>query len=226
MCAITELYNKYIQFTPQGGLVAVEQLKVGFDNFSYVISCLVHKKAALVDPGFDSLRTLQFIASKKLTLEYIIITHYHSDHSSEAKRVKHLNPSAKLVSSEPDGKKLGITPDIIVSDGSRLALGEISIDFLLTPGHTPGGICVIVDNKALLTGDTLFIGDCGRTDLPGGNLEQMYATLHEKIMRLPDDLIVYPGHDYGDTPFDTLGNQKRTNKTLLAKNLKEFSMIP
>jgi len=83
-----------------------------------------------------------------------------------------------------------------------------------------------VDKKALLTGDTLFIGDCGRTDLPGGSLAEMFTSLHEKIMGLPDELIIYPGHDYGEKPFDTLGNQKRTNKTLRARNLTEFSLIP
>lgn len=119
-----------------------------------------------------------------------------------------------------------IKPDVIVADGSQLQLGDITLDFLLTPGHTPGGICIIVDHAALVTGDTLFIGDCGRTDLPGGNSTYMFQTLHEKIMRLPDDLIVYPGHDYGDKPFDTLGNQKQTNKTLLVKTMQEFSRIP
>lgn len=121
---------------------------------------------------------------------------------------------------------LDAKPEIIVSDGSRLKLGNIDIDFILTPGHTPGSICIIVDNKALLTGDTLFIGNCGRTDLPGGNLAQMYESLHEKIMSLPNHLIIYPGHDYGDKPFDTLRNQKMKNITLLAKNLDEFSKIP
>jgi glyoxylase-like metal-dependent hydrolase (beta-lactamase superfamily II) len=79
--------------------------------------------------------------------------------------------------------------------------------------------------KALLTGDTLFIGDCGRTDLPGGNLAEMFMTLQQKILPLPDELIIYPGHDYGEKPYDTLGNQKKTNKTLRAKTLQEFSMI-
>jgi hydroxyacylglutathione hydrolase len=119
-----------------------------------------------------------------------------------------------------------LKPDIVVSDKSQLNIGKILVEFLLTPGHTPGGICIIVDNQAVLTGDTLFIGDCGRTDLPGGNLGLMYASLHEKILHLPDDFIVYPGHDYGNKPFDSLGNQKRTNKTLIAKTLKEFSAIP
>jgi len=206
--------------------LAIKQIKIGFDNFSYVIYCPINKKAAIVDPGFDATKTLQFIKSNKLTLEYILITHYHSDHSSDSKRVKSLFPQAKIVSSEVDGEKLTIKPDIVVSDKSQLKIGEIVVDFLVTPGHTPGGICIIVDNEALLTGDTLFIGDCGRTDLPGGNLAQMYTSLHEKIMILPDEMIVYPGHDYGEKPFDSLGNQKRTNKTLKAKTLKEFSTIP
>jgi hydroxyacylglutathione hydrolase len=206
--------------------VAIEQIRVGHDNFSYVIYCPIHSQAAIVDPGFDSTKTLQFMESKSLTLEYIIITHHHSDHSSDSKRLKSLFPRAKIVASEADGKKLALKPDIVVSDKSQLNIGKILVEFLLTPGHTPGGICIIVDNQALLTGDTLFIGDCGRTDLPGGNLAQMYESLHEKILHLPDDLIVYPGHDYGKKPFESLGNQKRTNKTLIAKTLKEFSAIP
>jgi hydroxyacylglutathione hydrolase len=206
--------------------LAIEQITMGFDNFSYVIYCPVTKKAAIVDPGLDSARILQFIASKKLTLEYIIITHYHSDHSSDSKKIKSLFPQAKIVASEADGKKLALKPDTVISDGNQLTIGKILVDFLITPGHTPGGICIIVNNEALLTGDTLFIGDCGRTDLPGGNLIQMYTSLHEKIMNLPDELIVYPGHDYGEKPFDSLGNQKHTNKTLKARTLKEFSTIP
>lgn len=213
-------------FRKEAIILTIEQIKVGLDNFSYIIYCSVGKKAAIVDPGFDASKALKYISSKNLELKYIINTHYHSDHSSESQRIKNLIPSSKIAASEQDGAKLDVKLDIIVSDGDRLKLGEVIIDFILTPGHTPGGICIIVDSKVLLTGDTLFIGDCGRTDLPGGNLAQMYESLHEKIMSLPDQLIVYPGHDYGNKPSDTLGNQKRTNKTLLAKNLDEFSKIP
>lgn len=131
-----------------------------------------------------------------------------------------------MVASKEDGRRLPIRPDLEVTDGSQLMVGTIVLSFLLTPGHTPGGICIIVDGEALLTGDTLFIGDCGRTDLPGGDLEEMFQTLQKKIRTLSDNLIVYPGHDYGDKPFDTLGNQKRTNKTLKVKSLQEFSLIP
>lgn len=186
---------------------------------------MITKQAAIVDPGFDSTKILQYLISKKLNLEYIIVTHHHSDHSSDCKKIKSIFPQAKIVASEADGKKLNLKQDIVVTDQSQLTIGNIFLDFLLTPGHTPGGICIIVDNKAICTGDILFIGDCGRTDLPGGNLTEMYTSLQEKIMNLPDELIVYPGHDYGEKPFDSLGNQKNTNKTLKAKTLKEFSKI-
>jgi hydroxyacylglutathione hydrolase len=204
----------------------IEQIRVGYDNFCYVIYCPIHKKAAIVDPGFDTTKSLRFITANNFILEYIILTHYHNDHSAETKHLKKIIPSARIIASKEDGQKLPIKSDIFVSDGSQLKVGNILLSFLLTPGHTPGGICIIVDEKAMLTGDTLFIGDCGRTDLPGGSLEEMFKTLQEKICALPDKLIVYPGHDYGEKTFDSLGNQKRVNKTLLAKNLREFSMIP
>ena len=206
--------------------MSIEQIRVGFDNFSYVIYCPEQKRAAVVDPGFDATKILQFLSSKHLMLDYVILTHSHSDHTAEARHLKKAIPSCRIVSSKEDGQRLPVKPEIFVSDGDSLKVGHTVLTFLLTPGHTPGGICIIVDGKALMTGDTLFIGDCGRTDLPGGSLEQMFRTLQEKILPLVDDLIVYPGHDYGEKPFDNLGNQKRTNKTLRAKTLKEFSLIP
>lgn len=206
--------------------MVIEQLRVGFDNFSYVIYCPVHKKAVIVDPGFNATKALQVLATNHLLLEYVILTHYHSDHSAETNHMKTVFPSCKIVASKEDGQRLPVKPDVVVSDGSHLKVGNILLSFLLTPGHTAGSICIIVDGKALVTGDTLFIGDCGRTDLPGSSLEEMFRTLQEKIVSLPDDLIVYPGHDYGEKPFDGLGNQKCSNKTLRARTLKEFSLIP
>ncbi len=194
------------------------------DNFSYLIYCPKSKKAALVDPGYDASKALEFISSLDLKLLYIINTHYHSDHSGDNQRVKMAHHS-EIVASAADGDFVSDV-DKIVSDGDVIPLGEVRLKFMITPGHTTGSLCIIVDDEALLTGDTLFIGDCGRTDLPGGNDARMYQALQEKIRPLPDHLIVYPGHDYGDKPFDTLGNQKRTNKTLLARNPEEFSRIP
>jgi glyoxylase-like metal-dependent hydrolase (beta-lactamase superfamily II) len=206
--------------------MVIRQLKIGLDNFSYVVYCTDKKEAIIVDPSYDASKALDFIKQNNLMLKYIIITHYHYDHTKDIITIKKAVSSVKIIASELDGEKLGEKVDIFVTDGQKLKLGNIELQFILTPGHTPGGICVLIDNKAIITGDTLFIGDCGRTDLPGGNINQMYKSLQEKIKPLPDEIIVYPGHDYGEKPFDTLGNQKRNNKTLLARNIEEFSKIP
>ena len=206
--------------------MSIEQIRVGSDNFSYLIYDSNTRKAALVDPGYDATKAVNILAEKKLELFYIINTHYHSDHTVANQQIKKAVPTAQITASAADGKKLNIPVDKIVSDNEKLHIGEITLTILVTPGHTSGGICILVDNFALLTGDTLFIGDCGRTDLPGGNLKDMFHTLKEKILPLPNHLIVYPGHDYGEKTFDTLGNQKQNNKTLRAKTLEEFSRIP
>lgn len=203
--------------------MAIEQIKIGFDNFCYLIFCEQSKKAAIVDPGFGISHFINNIINKNLIIQYIILTHYHSDHTSGINTIKEEFPSASLVASKKDGR--GFDIDVFVSDDDSLKIGNINLKFILTPGHTPGGICIVVDDKAIITGDTLFIGDCGRCDLSGGSLSQMFQSL-QKIKSLSDNLIVYPGHDYGNKPFDTLGNQKKTNKTLLTKNMEDFSKIP
>ena len=206
--------------------MAIEQLRAGSDNFSYLIISPPDNHAALVDPSLDATAALHRINDLGLILDYIIITHYHSDHTAAVPTVKRRHPAAKVVASEADGRLLKNRPEIIVKDGMVLKVGGISVKVIATPGHTPGGICLLVDSEALITGDTLFIGDCGRTDLPGGSLREMFDSIHKKIMPLPDSLLVYPGHDYGDLPFDTLGHQKQTNKTLKAKTLEDFAKIP
>jgi hydroxyacylglutathione hydrolase len=202
--------------------LTIEQIKVGLDNFSYVVYCSLKKKAAIVDPGFGDRKIIDYIKNNDLVLDYIIITHYHSDHTGSVNKIKKDFPLTSLVASKIDGR--GFNIDIFVSDNDSLKVGDVNLKFLSTPGHTPGGICIIVDDKAIITGDTLFIGDCGRCDLPSGNHSQMFQSL-QKIKILSDDLIVYPGHDYGCKSLDILGNQKKTNKTLLAKNLEEFAKI-
>lgn len=205
--------------------MTIKQIKVGLDNFSYLIFCPKKKKAAIVDPGYNFSKIDKIIIQNNLNLEYIIATHFHIDHTGCINKFKKCYSNSKIIASEKDGIQLDTQVDIKVIDHDKIKLGNVFLEFILTPGHTPGGICIIVDNESLLTGDTLFIGDCGRTDLLGGNITQMFKTLQEKIIPLPDHLIIYPGHDYGDKPYDILGNQKKTNKTLLAKNIEEFSSI-
>ena len=193
--------------------MAIEQIKVGFDNFSYIIYCINSNNAAIIDPGYDSSKLINYISRQRLNLKYIILTHYHSDHISHCPQLKKQYPDIKIISSKIDSKHINFTIDIGVLDDDEINLGDISLKFILTPGHTPGSMCIVIDDNAILTGDTLFIGDCGRVDLPGGNLNQMYQSLHNKLMKLSDNLVVYPGHDYGNKPYDFLGNQKNNFST-------------
>lgn len=203
--------------------LVVKQIKAGFDNFSYIVYCPFSKESAVVDPSYDVSKLLSFVKSEELDLKYIINTHYHLDHTIGNEEIKRFFSNAKIVASKEDGRFIP-SIDISVSDGDKLKIGRVNLKFILTPGHTKGSICILVDDSALITGDTLFMGDCGRCDLPGGSLSEMFKSL-QRIKKLQDSLIIYPGHDYGEKPFDTLGNQKRTNKTLLAKDLIEFSEI-
>ena len=199
--------------------MVIEQILVGHDNFSYLIYCQETKLAALVDSGYDASSAMKQIDDLNLNLKFIINTHGHRDHTASNDRVKNTYKCQIIVSSAAEN------PDISVSHEEIISLGNVKMRFLHTPGHTPGDMCIIVDEKYLLTGDTMFIGDCGRTDLPGGSNGQMFASL-QMLKSLPDELIVYPGHDYGNKPSDTLGNQKLVNKTLLAASAIEFSKIP
>ncbi len=203
--------------------MAVEQIRVGRDNFSYLIYCERSGKAAIVDPGFDGSEPLKAVSDRGLSLEYIINTHHHGDHTADNQRVKD-ETGARIVASRIESQRIGSGVDVEVEDGDILRIGDVEVRFLLTPGHTEGGLCLIVDGTYLITGDTTFIGDCGRYDLPGGDIRAMFGSL-QRIKDLSDDLIVFPGHDYGPKPFDELGNQKRTSKVMMPLDLEEFSKV-
>jgi glyoxylase-like metal-dependent hydrolase (beta-lactamase superfamily II) len=126
--------------------------------------------------------------------------------------------SAKIVAH----KLSRINADIAVDDGDIIRLGNVPIKVIYTPGHTPDSICLLVDNKKLLTGDTLFVGECGRTDMTGGNSRSMYHSLFTKLLKLNDDVEVYPGHDYGSKPYSTIGEERRSNYVLQPRSLAEF----
>ena len=204
--------------------MSIERFRVGRDNFSYMIHCPETKQAALVDPGFDASVALELIASMELDLRYIINTHHHRDHTADNERVK-ADTGAGIMAHKEDVGHINGGVDRTVADAEIVRIGNVNLTIVHTPGHTKGGICLIVDDEAILTGDTLFIGDCGRTDLADGSDAEMYESL-QRLKTLPDELIVLPGHDYGPKPTDTLGDQKLTNKIFLAASLEEFARIP
>ncbi|MEM3640531.1 MAG: MBL fold metallo-hydrolase, partial [Candidatus Bathyarchaeia archaeon] len=159
---------------------------------------------------------IRIIKEHNLNVKYIVNTHHHGDHTAGNEEIRS-RFSAKVVAH----KLAHINKDISVEDGQTIKIGELAIKVIHTPGHTPDSICLLV-NDILLTGDILFVGECGRTDLPNGSAEEMYHSLFEKIIKLNDNIKVYPGHDYGPKPNSTIGEEKRTNYTLQKRTLAEF----
>jgi hydroxyacylglutathione hydrolase len=186
----------------------VRQLEVGFmDNFSYLVGCETSRQAMVIDPAGDAQAIVALARSLGLTIVLIVNTHGHGDHTAGNAGLKALT-GAQIVIHELDADGYP-SADRLLSDETSLQLGDISFDVLHTPGHTPGGICLYAEGH-LFTGDTLFVGDSGRTDLKGGHRPTLGASIR-RLMRLPEETIVWPGHDYGPTPSSTLGWEKRHN---------------
>jgi len=185
-----------------------KQIKCSGDNFSYVVADANTKEAAVVDPGFNADRIIPFLKGHGLKVKYVVATHHHGDHTAGNEKIKSFSGSAIVAH-----RLSNIDRDIEVVDGDVLELGDLRIRVIHTPGHTRDGISLLVDGK-LLTGDTLFVGECGRTDLSDSSAEDMYDSLFNKLMRLEDDVEVYPGHDYGPRPYSTIGVERQTNYTL------------
>lgn len=196
-------------------------------NFTYIFGSEKTHQAAVVDPSSNISEILRVAKEHNLAIELIFATHEHSDHTAGIMSLAE-KTGAKVVAHTGDAQSLQrrhIRVDMQVEDGRELKLGDIDIRIIHTPGHTPGSMCLLVDGK-LLTGDTLFVGNCGRTDLSGGSTKQMFESLHKKLKTLDDDIEVYPGHDYGDRPSSTIGHEKKTNPTLTAASFDEFLEVP
>lgn len=186
----------------------IKQIKTGpLNNFTYVIACGDSKKAAVIDPSGALDEILAYLNEHGLELAYIINTHHHNDHVAENAALK-AKTGALVVMHYLDNKYY-LHADRVVEDGDTIDIGDINIMVIHTPGHTPGGICLLMGDN-LFTGDTLFVGDSGRTDLPGGNRDDLGASIR-RLMLLPEDTKTWPGHDYGNTPTSTLAWEKRNN---------------
>jgi glyoxylase-like metal-dependent hydrolase (beta-lactamase superfamily II) len=197
-------------------LMFFRQIQQHSDNFSYIIADDATREAAVVDSSFNAGEIARILRTENLQLKYIISTHGHSDHTAGNEELRSMF-AAKTVMH----RLSRINADIMVEDGDVINVGTVTIKVIHTPGHTPDSICLLVGNK-LLTGDTLFVGECGRTDMPGGNSRSMYDSLFNKLLTLSDNLEVYPGHDYGPKPSSTMGDERRSNYTLQPRSLSEF----
>jgi len=185
-------------------------------NFAYIFGDESTREAAVIDPGYDVEKILRQIQQLKVHVKYIFNTHSHGDHTAGNSRMKE-KTGAKIVAHVKSPRP----KDVAVRGQDSLAVGKLQVNVIHTPGHTSDGICLLVDGK-LFTGDTLFVGECGRTDLPGSNPEDMYHSLFDKLLSLDDSVEVYPGHDYGSKPHSTIGYERKTNYTLENRTLDEF----
>jgi len=210
-----------------------KQLEIGpMQNYVYLLGSLETRKVAVVDAAWEIDTILKIAAQDDVEITHALVTHTHPDHVGgsfagvEIAGVTELlsKCKAKVVVHKAEAEFLkGLSSsDIIKSDsGDKIDVGGVEIQLMHTPGHTPGSQCFLVDNR-VVSGDTLFIDACGRVDFPGGNAEQMYYSLTQKLMALPDETILFPGHNYARLPHATLGEQKKTNPYLRFSSLKQF----
>jgi len=192
------------------------QIHSGGDrNFSYLIGDETTKQAAIIDPGNPPSAELEALREHGLNLAYIINTHDHFDHTGGNSELKRLT-SARTAMYE----RAHSSHDIGLRDGDILELGSCELRIIHTPGHTSDSICVLAGGE-LVSGDTLFVGKVGGTGF-GRDARDEYESLHEKLMTLPEDTRVWPGHDYGVRPSSTIGLEKRENPFILRTSFEDF----
>jgi hydroxyacylglutathione hydrolase len=197
---------------------AVLQIAVGqMANFTYIVADEENGEAAVIDPSWDLDKIFQTLKKNNWRAKYIINTHTHFDHVIGNEQMAELT-GAKIV----QHKNSQLEKDIAVSDGDTIEIGSISLRVLYTPGHSKDSICLLLDDQFIFTGDTLFVGNCGRVDLPGSDAKEMYDSLFNRLAKLDENLILYPGHNYGPTSISTIGHEKKTNSVLQPGSKQEF----
>lgn len=187
------------------------QIPVGpMANFAYLVVDPVAQKAVVVDPGWDAGVILQKAADLGVTITGIWLTHSHFDHIQDVQTVMDAANVSVWIHPLEKSQLSGVTGDIrVVNDGDELSVGNEKATVLHTPGHSPGAVCYQIGD-GIITGDTLFVGAVGRTDLPGSDPRAMGKSL-KRLAQLPETLKVYSGHDYGDRPVSTIAYEKQTN---------------
>jgi len=195
----------------------VHQFQVGdMQNFTYLLEDEDTDEAIIIDPSWDLPDVLQTIERNNLKVKYIVNTHYHFDHtigndfmvkSTDAKIIQH--------------KASTLKNDMTVSDGDKIKFGNSEVTVFHTPGHSKDSICLVGDGK-VFSGDTLFVGNCGRIDLPGGSAKELYHSLFDVVSKMNENFVLYPGHNYGSFPTSTIGKEKKTNFVLQPRTEDEF----
>lgn len=179
-------------------------------TYTYLLGCEETKQAVLIDPVESELdKYLTELKSMQLSLVYTLETHVHADHVTAANSLRKATGSKSVVHRDAGA----VCGDLLVSDGEHINVGSMDIEVRHTPGHTVGCVSYYIGYR-IFTGDALLIDGCGRTDFQNGNAAQLYDSIHNKIFTLPDDTLVYPGHDYRGNFVSTVAEEKATNARL------------
>lgn len=188
-----------------------KQIRVGdMENFSYIVGD--ENEVAIVDIGWEPDKIIDICSRDNLNITKVLLTHTHFDHVQALDEFLE-KVEADVYVHEKENYDFGFTKVQYVKEGNSIMIGEVEVRVIETPGHTPGGVCYLVNNQKLLSGDTLFVGAIGRTDLPGSDPQQMKKSL-ARLKELDDSIEVYSGHDYGETPSSTIGQEKKENPYL------------
>lgn len=193
-------------------------------NFVYLIGDRETGEAVVVDPAYDVTALLDHLEADGMRCTGVLATHHHPDHVGGSMMGYDIDGVSELlgaisvpVHAQADEAELisrvtGLSAADIVEhvSGDTVMVGAIPIELIHTPGHTPGSQCFLVDGR-LVAGDTLFLEGCGRTDLPGGDPAALYDSLHNRLARVPDDALLYPGHLYSAEPSALMGETRQTN---------------
>ena len=195
----------------------VHQISVGpMQNFSYIVEDESTHEAIVIDPSWDLEKIISIIEEQNLIPKYIVNTHWHDDHTRGNEELEK-KLSVKIVQHEAST----LQNDMTVKNGDSIKFGCSELVVYHTPGHSKDSICLVGDGK-IFSGDTLFVGNCGRIDLPGGSANELYHSLFDVLHSLDDNLVLYPGHDYGTAKTSTIGTEKTTNPVMQKMNEDSF----
>ena len=195
----------------------LRQFRIGpVQNFTYIVAGRDRGEGVVIDPSYGIDPVLTAIDELGVKVRYILNTHSHPDHYAGNQDVR-ARTGAKVAAFHT----APLDQDVSLHEGDVLTVDGLPIHVLHTPGHTGDSVLYLFEGHAA-TGDTLFVGECGRTDLPGGSPSQMYDSLFGKVIQLTDATVVLPGHDYGPTPTSTIGWEKGHNYVLKPRTREEF----
>jgi glyoxylase-like metal-dependent hydrolase (beta-lactamase superfamily II) len=211
-----------------------DQVAIQMRNFSYLIGDPESRRCVVVDPAYAPHDLFRIAAQDGYEIDAVLITHYHADHCGGRMMGMNLPGIAEVLDEknvpivinrqelEWVMKTTGLGKESfrLVDGGDKVEIGDVSVTMLHTPGHTPGSQCFLVRGR-LVSGDTLFLDGCGRTDLPGGNPEELYRSL-SSLAALPNDTYLYPGHDYSHRPHALLDDVKQHNVVFRAETLEDW----